>query len=979
MTFRLKTLATIGFIIIAADPAGAQSAQTGAIAGIVRDSAGNRIQGATIRAKSGQISRIVVTGVEGEYRLPLLNVGNWTLSIVKEGFVVAPATVNVAINETKVANFSLAPLAQAVVEVVDIQGKMDPTTAQVATNVSAQELVAIPMDMTSMNALDGLMSTVPGVTVSDSGVFQVTGGAANENVFVVDGNVTNQTFRNNATVTGKGPSVQPAREFIESVEVVTKAFGAEYGAFGGAVNALTKSGTNTLEGSVYYGTNFPHSAAAPFYQDKWIPASARTPEPDKFHRYGFTVGGPIFKDNLFYFVGFQGFKDVVPASVLGVGNANWDGLVADKTRVTGPNQWTAKVNWFISNDHQLILSATHSKYRSDSGHQWNTYGTLDMGGVRDATDQTVNLTWNWIPRQDLIVVASVGNYKNPTSSSSTTGTAYPVVYSDARYFLTGPGSTGSVPTDPETISYMTGTGGIRRDYSNNPNTQYKLDVSWFAGINQIKAGYLRQETKYFEEQGGITMWMIQNSLMAGGSADTLNGIRWEPTIMDFKGVIQSYYLKDLLELKPGLRLDLGVRADSYVYKGGRAPFEGMHLAKYDHLSKQLQPRVGLIWDVNQDGKKKVYAHFGRSFVTMPMSIISWATTSGLFFDMYFPGAWSYNTQYENGTPITLLAPEPSFSIMASGGQGVPSPHATDLRIPRKDAFTLGADWTLSKGWFVGGSWIFWQMKDSLEDSYFLNNDNTPAFDSINGAKVIWNPGPGNVTFVDFDGNRHTWASNFPTPVNRYLGATVYASHKGEHHNANVSYSWTHHYGNFAGENLPNGTGDTGASPEYDYAKAIAYGNIEADPVHMLKFNGSYQFSVAGQGCTVGITGLWQSGTALTSQMSAGGKWMVDAMDTSFGGIYSDTVSVTNRRGDLGRTPNIFQVNLDLSTAIKIKKVTVRLNTAVSNAFNNRARTSFYTMRYRGYDQSSLMDEPNYFLATSALPGRTVTAGCSINF
>lgn len=978
MTSRFITLTTIGFLLAAAAPMSAQSMQTGEITGVVRDKAGTPIPGATVRAKSDQTVRTVVTGPAGEFRLPLLNVGNWTLTILKAGFLDASATVRAAINETRVANFSLAPQGQAVV-IVEAKGLTDPTTAQVATRASSDELIKIPMDMTSMNALDGLMSVVPGVIVSDSGVFQVTGGAANENVFVVDGNVTNQTFRNNATVTGKGPSVQPAREFIESVEVVTKAFGAEYGTFGGAVNALTKSGTNTLEGSTFYGTNFPHSAGVPFYQDKWVPASPRTPEPDKFQRYGFTVGGPIIKDKLFYFVGFQGFKDEVPPATLSANGTNWDGLKSEQTRVTGPNQWTAKINWFISPDHQLILSGTHSHYRSNSGHQWNTYGTLDQGAIRDATDQTMNLTWNWVARPDLFVVASVGTYKNPSSVSPITGTAYPVLYNDSRYFLDGPGSHGTVPANPETIPYVTGTGGIKRERSENPNTQYKVDVTWWAGINEIHAGYLRQETKYFEDQGGITMWMIQNSLMAGASADTLNAIRWDPTIMDFRGVIQSYFVKDVLELKPGLRLDLGLRADTYVYKGGRAPFEGMRLAEYDHLTKQLQPRIGLIWDVERDGRKKVFAHFGRSFVTMPMSAVSWATSSGLNFDMYFPGAWSYNTTYSNGTPINLLQSEPSFSILASGGTGKPSPHVTNLRIPRKDAITFGADWSLSKGWVLGGSWTFWQMKDILDDSYFLNADNSAAFDSVYGSKVIWNPGPGNVTFLDSDGNQHTWASNFPTPKNRYIGTTIYATHQGDHHNASVSYTWTHHYGNYAGENYANGTGDTGGSPEFDYAKAIAYGNIEADPVHMLKLNGSQQFSVASQSFTIGLTGLWQSGTALTSQMSAGGKWMANDMDFNFGGVYSDTIGVTNQRGDLGRTPSIFQLNLDLSTAIKIKNFTVRFNSAIANVFNTRARTSYYTTRYRGYDQATLMDERNFFLATSALPGRTVTAGCSINF
>ncbi len=978
MTIRSTTLATIGFLIVAAAPAGAQSLQTGEIKGVVRSSDKNPLAGAKVRAKSGQIERTVVTGPDGAYRLPLLNVGAWTLSIFKEGFRDSSVSVHVSINETKVANFSLVGEAHATVVVVDALGQLDTSTAQVATNLSAKQLEVIPVNMTSMNALDGLMAVVPGVMVSSSGTYQIRGGASNENVFVVDGNITNPTFTNQATTTVKEPSVQPAREFLESVEVVTNSFGAEYGVFGGAINALTKSGTNNQEGSIFYRTNFPNSSAMPFYQADWVPTNPRTPQEDKYHRYGFTVSGPIVKDKLFYFVGFQGFRDVVPAAVFETGGSNWDGLQSDKQRVTGPNQWTAKVNWYLSTDQQLILSATRSHFRSYSGHQWATYGTLDMGSVTDATTQNVNLTWNWTPASNLFVVASVGNFKSPRRDMPTTGVANPVIYSDARYFVDGPGSHGTLPENPTLIGYVTGSGRMGGEFSDNPNTQYKIDVSWLLGANQIRAGYLRQDTQYLNTIGGTTRWFVKNAVESGSDADTLTAIRSDPSDTKYSGIIQGFYLKDVLEIRPGLLLDMGIRTDSYVYKGEMAPFAGMHLAEYDHLSKQLQPRVGIVWDIDQDGRKKVYAHYGRSFVIMPMSIVSWATTSGLYLDFYNAGTWAYNPTYANGTPITLLSGTPSSSI-AVGGDGMPLPHATDLRLPRKNTLTLGADWTLPKGWLVGGSWTYWELKDVLEDSYFLNSDSTSPFLETSNTKVTWNPGPGSVTFLDSYGTQHTWASNFPTPKDRYIDATFYATNRGERYDIGLSYTWTHHYGNYAGENTATGYSTTGNTSEFDYAQAIANGTIESDPVHMLKFNGSYRFTIRSQDLFVGMTGVWRTGTGLTSTINAGGKWMATADDYSFGGLYYDTIPYTNRRGDLGRTPNVFNMDLNLGIPIKIRNRTLRIEASVANVFNSRTRTAYGTGPFVGSSREELRANPNFLLASEALSGRTVTAGCSLVF
>ncbi len=988
MHTKLSTLSAIGILLVAGLPAHAQSVQTGSITGTVRDKFGKPIDGARLRVKSGQTERYAVSNSKGEYRLPLLNVGEWTLTVIKDGFQTGTVKTRVEIHDTRVANFSMLPVEQVVLEVVGEAGNMDTTTTQVATNLSAERLAQIPMDMTSLNALDGLMASVPGVQTAYTGAFNIMGGTDDQNLFTVDGTVTNKTSTNGSSAGSELASTQPAREFIESVEVVTNAFGAEYGVFGGVVNALTKSGTNKYEGSLFYGTNFPHSQAMAFYNPNTTPPQKKPVDGNQYHRYGASASGPILKDKLFFFLGYQGFKNVTPPTTLLNGGLNWNGLKSDSEHATGPNQWTAKLNWFINSTNQLILSGTRSDFKINTGNQYSDYGTLNQGLSRESASQSVNLTWNWMPTSNLFVVASLGNFKTPSTSTPFDGATRSISVYDSRYFMDGPGSAVSnKPSNPAYVSYQTGNGTALYAHRDNPNTQYRMDLTWCLGNHQIKFGYLRQDTKWEQTEGSNEIYSINNSVL--DPSGILRRLNWSANYSKYTGVLESHYLKDVVELLPGLRMDVGLRYDPFCYKGAFGPYDGMKLAEYDSLRKQLQPRIGLVWDVDQDGRKKVFAHFGRFFMAMPMAGITWAKTSGLYYDMWFPGSWTYNSTYAGGKAFTLLKNTPDVSMMLTGGEGKPQPHATDLRLPRKNTWTLGTDWTLRNNWTIGGLWTFWELKDVMEDSYFLNGDGSAAFSGLKGTKVIWNPGPGPVTFVDSNGVQHTWNSNFPTPKDRYIGLNLHATNHGERHYLSLDYTWTHHYGNYLGESQnylvyaqsgqQQGFGAGGRTADYDYAQGISGGNYEGNPVHEFKARGGYRFGILSQDFNLGLTANWQSGIGLTKVMTAGAKWQANAASTAFGGLATDMVTTDNQRCNMGYTPSLLQVNLDLSATLKYKACSIKPNISINNVFNQRTVLGYYLNQYTGNYQSDIKADPNFGLVYTKQSGRSVTAGFSVQF
>lgn len=984
MRCRIIPLATVGLLLVAGAPVIAQSVQTGSIIGVVRDGAGRPLAGAKIRARSAQTERNSVSNEKGEFRLPLLNVGEWVLTVDKDTFQSHTVKTRVEMNETRIANFSLPPIKEAVVEVVAKPGEMDTTATQVATSVSAQQLALIPANMTSLNPLDGLMGAVPGVQVAYSGNYNVMGGTDDQNLFTVDGTVTNRTNSN------KSDSTQTPREFIESVEVVTNAFGAEYGVFGGVINSLTKSGNNKYEGSVFYATNFPNAQAVAYYNPDTTPPQKKPGDFHKYNRYGAFSSGPMLKDKVFYFIGFQGYKDEIPPSTLLNGGLNWNGLKSDNASATGPNQWTAKINWFINTENQLILSGTRSSSKTNTGHQYVDYGTMDNGITSESVTQSINLTWNWLPMPNLFVVASVGNFKNPSSSGPNSGATFVETTQDGNYFIAGPGATApNKPANPAYVTYITGTGNSVYTSQTNPNTQYRLDLTWNVGNHQVKAGYLRQDTYWERTEGAENAYIIGNQITSPTGYTMLQALRWTSNYSKYDGLLQSFYVKDVVEILPGLRMDVGVRYDPIQYKGAFVPYDGMTLAEYRSPSKQLQPRLGLVWDVDQDGKKKVFAHFGRYFMTMPMSGITWAKTGGIFLDMWFPGSWTYNTTYANDRAFTLVKPTPDMTLQLTGGTGKPKPHATELRLPRKDSMTFGADWTFGKNWTAGGVWTFWELKDVIEDSYFLNADGSAAFSGMRGTKVIWNPGPGAVTFLDSNGVQRTWNSNFPNPKDRYIGLNLHATNLGERHYIALDYTWTHHYGNYLGESQNQltylqsgqliGTGAGGTTTDFDYARGIASGNYEGNPVHEFKVRGGYRHTMGKHDLNVGFTLNWQTGLGQTTVMTAGGKWQQNASDTSFGGLASDIVTTNNQRGNMGNTPSLFQVNLDISGMLRFKGFSVKPNLVVSNLFNQRTVLGYYQTPYTGNYIADLKPNPNLGLIYTKLAGRALSAGISVQF
>src|SRR5204863_288341 len=155
---------------------------------------------------------------------------------------------------------------------------------------------------------DSSGASVPGATVTISNkatnqsralTFHVNGACRSSNNTRIDGVTGTNVWLPHMT------SYIPALESIETVNVVTNSFDAEQGLAGGAaVNVLIKSGTNQLHGSAFEYHNDNALKARPYF----TPVNQRNPK-QVYNQFGGTVGGPIKRDKLFYFVSYEGTMD----------------------------------------------------------------------------------------------------------------------------------------------------------------------------------------------------------------------------------------------------------------------------------------------------------------------------------------------------------------------------------------------------------------------------------------------------------------------------------------------------------------------------------------------------------------------------------------------------------------------------------------------------------------------------------------------
>ncbi len=270
---------------------------TGQITGTIRDASGAVVTGAkvTVVSITTGTTRSATTNATGNYTIASMKPDTYTVTIEAQGFKKITRQVQVAVSSNNEVSAQLAVGSAATT--VEVTGAaeaaaIDTENATMSTTIGSHEIAELPTLTRNPYDLVGVSANVSEDTNSGRGAgYTINGQRSSSTDILLDGGQNVDTFT--ATV-GQTIPLDSVQEF----SVLTNNFGAEYGrASGGVVNLVTKSGTNAIHGSAYEYNRVSALSSNTYQND-----ATDTPK-GLFTRnqFGFSVGGPIIKDKLFFF------------------------------------------------------------------------------------------------------------------------------------------------------------------------------------------------------------------------------------------------------------------------------------------------------------------------------------------------------------------------------------------------------------------------------------------------------------------------------------------------------------------------------------------------------------------------------------------------------------------------------------------------------------------------------------------------------
>lgn len=681
---------------------------TGTVQGTVRDEQNSVVPGVAITVRNVEtgVSRSVMTDAAGRYVAPNLDLGSYEIRSEMTGFQTAVRS-GLTLTLGAVLQVDLTLRVGAVSEQVEVTGEaplVETTQSSVAALVSGNQISDLPLNTRSYTELATLQEGVVqfrnsgGTSTGYGSQLSFAGSRPDANAYLLDGADINNVYNKvPASASGGVIGVEAIREF----QVLTNTYSAQYGkSMGGQLNAVTKSGTNTMHGSAYeYLRNDKLDARKFFDSGK---------KPFKRNQFGASLGGPIMHDKLFFFGNYEGFRERLGGTLrtlvpdenarLGIlpsgpvagglnavtqrylnnldlfplptpdGRRFADGTAESVSTVTQPvyeDYFLGRADYYLSEKDSIFGRYAHS----NSDVLFSNRPASRIGLVVPNRFATLQDTHIFSPVWLNTIRVSFNRSSNNVPNPILVEIPKELWFNDLMDSLfPGNQQFGNI-----NVTGISGVGGDRFSPRFLTLNIWEVgdDVNYTSGGHSLKFGALYKRIQYnvkgaLEPRG---VYFVSNL------SNFLRGIPREfrsqvPGSDGVRGLRQNYlglYVQDDYQMRPGLTLNLGVRWEFVTspaeVNGKLANLDDLMSSAirvgepyYDNNSpKNLSPRVGFAWDP-----------FGKGTTSLKGGY-------GIFFDQIIYNAYSL--------PVFRTPPfmrQANITATNAPGGVVPWPNAFDL-------------------------------------------------------------------------------------------------------------------------------------------------------------------------------------------------------------------------------------------------------------------------------------------------------------
>ena len=872
--------------------------ETGSISGVIKDSQGGVLPGASVKVSGPQLpaGREATTTRNGVYLFPRLLPGVYRVEATLQGLGTAAREIQVSVDNDAQVDLILNPTVTETVEVVAEAPAVDLKSTEVNFNFTAAALKDLPL----ARNYSGAFQRIPGL--ADNGTNTPSaGGSRQENTYLMDGvNITNPGF---------GTLDFEVNELdIAEFNMKRGAISAEFGRAAGFVaNAVSKAGTNTISGSARMEYRAIGLQADP--KDKAFGAV-----PSEYLNPALGVGGPLIKDRVFWYGSARYFKTTTPDRVNRVGTALPD-LVSDGRELYG------KITAMPTQKHLVNIS-----FRDRPAHTDNAglgAGTAPSVATNDdSSTRVATASWAFFMTSRSNIELKYLYLKENNESDPVTELGYRPTWDPRNLAAMG------LYPDPTQANLSIGAAeyfnrqNYRRQEIKGTFSQY-FDLGKTNHQVKLGAGYEFGEEELSRLTNG---WGSLANITVSGQPVVRARYYFEQPAQLGQGRTWSAFVQDSMTIGRRLTLNLGVllNKDEFAQDlegsggcpttftvpgfspGGAAPFEtdGDRCTFIRFGWKdEIQPRLGLNFNLREGQGDKLYANYGRYYnMDQKSSARSLAPRR----------IYQYEARF-NATTGALISDVPRAST--SGKVADP-----DLKPTYNDEFLAGYATPIGKDWSLDVFYMYRNTKNFIEDVPTKLPDTGPY-------------AAGNLPCNLFVGCQNAEAKR------KYQAGTIEINRRmAGRWSANVSYTYSKFEGNVDfdyGYAIFNTSSFIQDGPGTNVQEPNRYGPLRQDRPHVFKVFANV--TPFGQLMLGGYLRV-QSGTPWNAR---GRDWEGSTLNNYGTGVAGDLEAPGTHR-------NPTWTNFDLLASYRFKlgdRSSVNAEARLFNVFNTQTVLSVDSQRY----------------------------------